>query len=151
MSTALQQTVSEKTLCAVAAELAANLKPAPQILAAHNLTTDQFKAIAATPQFRTIFAEAKRLWHSDTNASERVRAKALMALEQMLLEVVRVVNDPDTAPQAKLEGVKVTARLAGMEKQPDADIGGSRFSVTINLPGQQARTIEAEAINEENV
>ena len=143
--------VSEAEMCALAAELAANLKPAADVLHQPGLDAGPFKRIAATPQFRTIYAEAKRLWHADTNASERVRAKALMALELMLLEVVRVVNDPETAPQAKLEGVKVTTKLAGMDRQPDTDQGGPKFSVTINLPGQGARTIEATPVVEEDV
>jgi hypothetical protein len=136
----------EALVARLAAEIAANLRPAADILATHGLSVDQFKLIAATPQFRSIFAEAKRLWHEDVNASERVRQKALLALEEMLVPLVGIVHDTESSASAKLEGIKVTTKLAGMEKQPgDAAGAGSGFSVTINLPGQPPATITAEA------
>ena len=144
--------IGEHELCALAAEMAAHLRPAKDVLAAHSITPEQFKAIAATPQFRTIYAEAKRLWHEDTNTSERVRAKALLALEEMLVPLVAVVHDAESSPAVVLDGIRTTAKLAGMDSRGPAESdSASRFSVTINLPGQNPRTIEAEAVNEEDV
>lgn len=140
--------VSEDTLVHVAAELAANLRPAADVIKDAGLTTEHFKLLARTAQFKTVFGEAKRLWHADTNTTERIRAKALMALESMLIQVVRMVNDPETSAAAKLEGVKITTKLAGMEKQDTSPESGARFSVTINLPGKGSTTIEAERVIE---
>ena len=68
----------------------------------------------------------------------------------MLIPLVQIVHDHETSPAAKLEGIKVTTKLAGMEK-PDAAIsGGPGFSVTINIPGQPAATIEATRVEEDD-
>lgn len=140
----------EMLVARLAAEIAANLRPAADILAAHSVSVSEFRAIAATPQFRQLYTEAKRLWHEDTNASDRVRQKALLALEEMLVPLVNLVHDTESTPMAKLEGIKVTTRLAGMEKQPiDPTAGGPGFSVTINLPGHAPTTIEATRVDDE--
>lgn len=139
----------EKVTSTLAAELAMNLASPEDILQRHGITRDEFAVLTKRPEFRNLYAEAKRIWTSETNTGERIRAKAKLALEDALIQLVRMIHQPDSPHQAKIESVKQLARLSGMDTPtPQAQ---ERFSLVIKLPSAtaapaQSITIEGETL-----
>lgn len=121
----------------LAQEIAAGLTDIGDILERHSVTREEFLALAKTQAFRSMVAEAKSLWHADGNAKERIKAKALVAVEVNLPLLHRLANDEDLNPTARIEAVKELKALGGLNaKEEGAAAGGSGFNITITVGGE---------------
>jgi len=92
--------------------------------------------------------------HADEEAGirARIQGKSCALVEAELLpEFFRGLRDPDTSMGTKIAIGRVLMDLGNLTPKKDATPvqHGSKFSVTINLPGQavsQVMTIEAEPV-----
>ena len=130
------------SLASLAADLARQLEPADAIFKRYRMDDAVADELMANPAFIEMVKQAHHAWKDVSNASERVRLKAVIALEEMLPKMYRRAVDPDTPVGAANDTFKTFKALAGMDAKEAADVGG-RFSVTINLPGKAPATIEA--------
>ena len=132
----------------LAAELAQRLESADVIFERHGIEDEDANALLTNPQFQSMLKQARLAWDAVNNASERVRLKAVVALEEMLPKMYGRAVDPDTPVAAANDTFKIFKGLAGMDSKEPAE-GGSRFSVVINLPGKTPMAIEAERVEED--
>lgn len=147
---------SDNVEAKLAYELAANLMPASEVFKRFGYSPAQARVIVASPQFKTLYAEAKAIWNSSDSAKERLRAKATLMVEDGLLTLWQMFHDGDTAPPSRLEAFKqiaLVAQVAPKGGSGDADTG-PRFNLTINIPeapGHPAQrvTIDAETVGED--
>lgn len=129
----------------LAFELAANLSDESSLLERYALTRGQLQRLLEHPGFRNMVEEARVAWAADTNAKERVRLKAGFVVEDALAVIYDIIHDARATPQARIEAFKQAVAVADMGPKKDGGEEGSRFSVTINLPGQAPMAIEAES------
>jgi hypothetical protein len=135
----------------LALELATGLYPAADIFKAHGISGTDAKLMLADPQFRAMVGDYRKLWNSPLNATERVRIKSAVMVEDGLLELHAIFHDVTLAPQARLDAFKQAVVLSDMAPRQNAVQAGERFTLTINLPAAPAEpaktiTIDAEAL-----
>ena len=133
----------------LALELATGLYPAPTVFAHHGFDKAGALALLNDAQFRTMIGEYKKLWNSPMNATERVRLKSAVAVEDGLSELHRTFHDVTLPAAARMEAFKQLVSLSDMAPKPNATATGERFHLTINLPASPAGepktiTIDAE-------
>lgn len=135
----------------LAYELAAQLMPSKDVFRRFGIDRQQAKAILASPQFRTLYQEAKVVWNSSDGTKERIRAKAGMMVEDSLLELYRLFHDSDIAPPSRLDAFKQIVQIANLGPPRAGENGaeaGPKFSLTINIPpspGHAARSVTIDA------
>lgn len=115
-------------------ELALGLYPASEVFERFGYTPEQVARIVDSGVFAKALRDAKERWQSTESAEERIRLKALIALEEMMPHLFAMGVDIDVNPTARNEVFKSFQKLAGLEKQESA--GGSvgqGFSININL------------------
>lgn len=153
--------VDDVVLQEVAAELAREIYPLPDILARFNMKAETFERVKKTHHFQRMHAEALITWQASTNARERAKLKSEVMLEKMLEPGWRAFNDPGQPLAAKVQFMQTVAKVAGMLDRPVSEGGaavapGDKVSITINLSqppqryaaGDGARiiTIEKQAL-----
>lgn len=120
----------------LALELATNLFPAADVFRAHGLDKAGASRLLADPQFRHMLRDYRKLWHSPMNATERVRLKSAVAVEDSLAHLHAMFHDVMLAPQARLDAFKQLVALSDMAPRPSSTgADGPRFSLTLNLGG----------------
>jgi len=131
----------------LAMELVADLRPRDQIARSYGYTPESLIGKLKDPAFGTILREAHKLWHSDSNTKERVRAKAGLLVEDMLLPVLDLFNNPETPSPVKMDSFKSLARIAAVDSVDKNMHEGGRMSIVINVPaksGEDAKPIVIE-------
>lgn len=129
-------------------ELVAKISPPAEILTRYGLTAEGFKAKCKDRMFLAAFKETKRVWESDLNAAERVKKKAGLLLEDMLLGLYRRAQQPETGINAHRDAVETMAKLSDAwepgKKQGNA-APASHVNITINgAPVITGATVEGE-------
>lgn len=140
--TVLNPSNSDALLVKLAREVAADIQPLETILNLYSLDRDAWDKLKANRKFQDLlFAEAEA-WNSAQNTQDRVKLKAASMLEEFLPELNNRLHDIDEALPAKIEGVKVLTKIAGIGERADGagGGGGERFTVTINL-GEDSKLI----------
>ena len=150
----LPQTVSEfnalsDTDSRLAVELAVQIRPVNEILITYSATRSELVTKLKDPMFRDMVKQAKRLWSSDLSIKERIRLKALVCVEDSLVEIFGIVHNPDNALPAKLDAFKQLSRVAEVDA-PERGKGetGTRFTVEINLGDTVSPVIIEGSTNE---
>lgn len=149
-----QVAVDDVVLQEIAAELAREIYPLPDILARFGLPYETFEKVKKTHHFQRMHAEALITWQSSLNARERTKLKSEVMLEKMLEPGWHAFRDPQQPLAAKVAFMTTVAKIAGMLDRTPAEGGtavapGDRVSITINLSqpppryanGEHARTI----------
>jgi len=136
----------------LAMELASGLTPPSEIFSRHGFTDAEAKAMLMNPAFQRMLKEAKANWDSPMNAEERIRLKAKLALEELLIPHFQMAQNPDVPPPARTEALKTFERLSGMVSKEGAASGGQggeRFVVNINLGEDKRITFDAPSLQQE--
>ncbi len=137
----------------LAMELASGLSEPSIVFERHGISEDQAKELLNNPHFQKLVKEAKAEWDADTNISERIKLKAQMALEELLLPTFTLAQDPRVPPPSRTDAVKLFERLSGVGKQSENDFGGGgpKFVLQLNLGKQEdtTTTIEGRVIDDE--
>lgn len=121
----------------LALDLAMRVKTADVVAESYGLTRgDLLHRLRTDKQFAMQVKAYKEVWHNPMNAVERTRIKAAVLAEDGLVDVWRLFLDTDVHPSIRLDSYKHICKLGDVEpKAVGADGGGgTRFSVTINLP-----------------
>ena len=134
----------------LAREIAMDIRPLEDILASHDLSSEDWTGVEQNPTFRTYLRSAIEEWAAATNTSERVRLKSMAFIEESLPEFFTRAHDPKEALPAKIEVLKTIAKFAGIGNQVDGAIQGERLSVTINLGSDRQLKIERDVTPQGN-
>lgn len=131
----------------LAMELAMQLAPINDILDRHGLTVADLRFKLSNPLFRRVYQDTKRVWESDLGAEERIRIKAMMLVEDSLLQVYSILHSHDTAPQARIDAFKQLSKVAGVDQSgKGGDAAGTKVSITFNIePDKPPVMLEAVA------
>ena len=117
----------------LAMEIASGLSSPKEVFSRHGFTDVEARQILKSPHFVKMLKEAKANWDGDHNADERIRLKAKLALEELLLPHFLLAKSPDTPANARNEAVKTFERLSGLARDTGDNPVGERFVVNINL------------------
>jgi hypothetical protein len=97
-------------------ELAAGLRPVSEIWGEHGITlTADAEDILGLPEVNTRLAEAQARWAAPSNASERIKVKARMAVEKSIVTLHGSVNNTLLPLNHRTEALKLMARLANVD------------------------------------
>lgn len=140
-TTQLAPSFNDVIMLKLARELAMDMRPVEDILATHEVTSDQWDDIANHPVFQGYLRGALEEWQSATNTQERVRMKSLAFVEEALPEFFARAHDPKETLTAKIEVLKTISKFAGVGGTVDGAIAGERMVVTINLGADHQFTI----------
>jgi len=136
----------------LALELASQLTSPAEVFDRHGITDEDAKTLLADPTFQRMIKEAKAEWTAEQNTPERIRLKAQMALEELLLPTYNMAKDPRVPPPSRTDAVKLFERLSGVAKSAE-DSGGSgpKFVLSINVGNgtNSPKEITGEVINED--
>lgn len=120
----------------LAEELGAAIRPAVDIWNDYGIHTREAAArILGTPAFQQMYTEAKSRWESRANARTRIKAKAMVAIEQGLPELYEGACNPKQPLNHRVEVFKMLSKLAGIDAEVAAAQGavGHGLSITIDL------------------
>lgn len=136
--------IDDLTLVQLAREIAMNIQSIETILETHQIDVDTWDRLKITPRFVQLLETETSSWNSAINTHERVKLKSAALVEDWLPEAYARMNDTTENLNAKTELAKLVARLAGMglNNTSITDGSGERFSVTINLGGDNNLKIE---------
>lgn len=115
-------------------ELTADITPKSQVLARYGLSIHDLKMKMRDPMFRMALSEAKKLWGADLNVKQRVAVKAAFIVEDSLIDLLKMIKDPQMPPQAKLDAFKKLAEVAQLTAQNKAD-NTEKHVIQINVGG----------------
>lgn len=118
-------------MASLAREIALEIQPLEQVLTVHGVEPWEFERIRQNPRFQQLLVEGLAIWNSSVNTPERIRLKQMQIVEQALPEMYARLHDPKESLSAKVELFKALSRGAMPEKQ--AEVGGERVTITINL------------------
>jgi hypothetical protein len=134
----------------LAMELASQLTSPTEVFARHGFSEDDAKLILADPTFRNMIKEAKAEWGAEQNTAERIKLKAQMALEELLLPTFTMAKDPRVPPPARMDASKMFERLSGVSKETEGNGGGGpKFVLNINVGSDGPKEIVGEVIEQD--
>lgn len=135
----------ETKLLKVAREIAIDLHDIETILKNHSIEPKQWARIQTDPRFLRLLEGEIIAWQAATNTHERTKLKAAALIEEWLLEANKIIHNHGEPLSGRAEVVKFLGRVAGMGLDKiQGEGGGERFSVTINLGGDQKLTFQKE-------
>jgi len=142
-------------LVKLAREIAMDIRPLDEILEIHEITSGNWEKLHENTYFQELLRSEIEAWQAATNTAERVKLKSLAFVEEALAEFYARAHDPKEPLNAKVEVLKTIAKFAGVGgNQFDANVGGEKFSVTINLGADQSlrieKTLPAQVIEHED-
>lgn len=130
-------------LIKLAREIAMDMRPLDEILEIHEITPKNWEKLRENTHFQDLLRSEIEAWQTAANTPERVKLKSLAFVEEALPEFYARAHDPKEPLNAKVEVLKTIAKFAGVGgNQFDANVGGEKFSVTINLGADQSLRIE---------
>lgn len=118
----------------LATEIAQQLSPPSEIFARAGLSKEDALKLLNQPEFQAMVKAAKSEWNAVGSTPERIKLKAQMALEELMLPQFRMAMDPKTPATARNDAFKSFERLAEAGKSGDGDAAtGPKFVLNINL------------------
>lgn len=128
------QDVDELTLLKLSREIAKDIHPIENILERFGITPELWADISKLPMFTSLLQSEIEAWNAAANTPERIKAKSLSFIEEVLPELYERAHDPREPLSAKVELVKTIGRFANIGNDKGDGLGvGERLSVTINL------------------
>lgn len=124
-------------------DLAMGLESPSVVFSRYGYSPEQSEKMLKSKYFITALQAAQTEWQAAKNSAERVRLKSLIALEELLVPMFTMANDPDISPAIRVEIAKFYRQTAGMDKQ-EVTGSGSGFSLTLNLGGATSEKIVIE-------
>ena len=129
-------------------ELALGLYPPSEVFKRFGYSEAEAARLIDSGAFRNALKDAKEKWASTDSAEERIRLKALIALEEMMPSLFAMGVDDTINPTARNEAFKTMAKLAGVERGPqDGGAGGPAFAININLGDTRREIVVNNPVN----
>ncbi|WP_454627766.1 hypothetical protein [Bradyrhizobium cenepequi] len=138
--TVLNPSNSDALLVKLAREIAMDIQPLETILKQYSLDANRWEKLKENGKFQALLFSETEAWNSAQNTHDRVKLKSAAMLEEFLPELNNRLHDGDEALPAKIEGLKVLTKIAGIGERAEGAAGGERFTVTINL-GEDSKLI----------
>jgi len=130
-------------MASLAYELASDLIPPADIIERYRISAEDLRVLFKKEHFRNLLREYKLEWASPKNAKERVRVKAMLAVEDGLVDLYNIFKDGGLTAAARMEAYKQLTVLADAAPKKDAPAEGGRVSITINLGDKNKPIIDA--------
>lgn len=138
----------------LAAEFAAELITATEIIEQYNITPDQMRVIGKSKAFRELYADAKLAMGGGLETTQRGRLKADMVIEDGLLTMHNIIRDPGSSPANAADAFRAVTSISShaAKNRPagsadDAD-GVKGFVLNITLSGEsKPTTIEGKILD----
>lgn len=103
------------SMAALAAKIATNMKPLPEVLAELSITEAQYNDWVIThPFFKKTLEIAVVEWQSFSNTQQRLAIQAMYGAEYLLPKLVARIGDKNEPLPAAIEGMKALMRMAGI-------------------------------------
>lgn len=120
------------------ADLVANIRAPAEILTQYGITVEQLASKMRSPLFYNHFLDTQRLWNSDMNAQQRIRAKASFILEDNLKELHKIASGQQVPVNAKLAAIEQLTKISTVAVVPkEQGAGGEKHSIIINIGGDK--------------
>lgn len=140
--------LGDKFFVVLAREIAMDIQELDVILKNHDVDQARWSQIMANPRFRMLLDQQVKEWNNALNTGERVKLKALAAIEEAMPEFFQRMHDPQENLPAKVKILEAFGNIAGLGKnqQGAPGGGGEKFSVTINIGEDQQVKVSAPMI-----
>lgn len=134
--------VSDLVFVKLAREIAMGVFDLEVILERQGITPKQWQTISKHVRFQRLLRSEVEAWNSALNTPERIKLKSAAMVEEWLPELYARLHDRGESLNAKIEGGKLAAALAGIGKQAAIGGGVEPLVVTINLGSDKNIRIE---------
>lgn len=153
-----QRDLTEIDMARIAREIAREIQPLEMVLQKAGIDSEAFDRMKESPIFQTHLLEEAQIWNASTKANlrERVSIKAASMIEELLLDAVDIIRDPDIPGAARVQALQFLAKVGHLGEGPlTKDDGSGRVQINIMLGGQKLsfdkessdpKTIEGEAV-----
>jgi hypothetical protein len=134
----------------IAWEIAAEIADVPTILTRYGISADGFKKKLRDPMFRMAIREAKAVWKSDLNVTQRIRVKAAMLVEDSLLDVFAIIKNENMPASSKLEAFEKLMKTADLTPKTNgqpASAAGFKVVIQMGDSAQEVR-IDGHVVNQ---
>jgi hypothetical protein len=145
LSTALGTPDYLNLTASLALELAQGLSPPTEIFKRAGFSEADAVTLLRSPEFRVMVKAAKGEWDGLQNTPERIKLKAQMALEELMLPQFQMASNANTPATARIEAFKSFERLAATTKEDSGPNTGPKFILNINL-GEVTKEIEGTVL-----
>lgn len=138
--------VTELDISRLAREIARNLKPLDLVLEAHGIESEQWERIKDSDIFNTRLVEEAAVWSASTkdNLRHRIATKAAVAVEELLLDAISMVQDPRIGGEARIKALHFLAKMGQLDvNQATKDDGSGRVTINI-LMGNRKLSFDKE-------
>lgn len=148
----VERELTEVDISRLAREISRNLKPLELTLDQLKITNEQWERIQQSPIFAQRLIEEAAVWSASTKKSieDRISTKAAVMVEELLLDAVGIVQNPDVPAVARVQSLHFLADMAKLGDKAVKDDGSGRVQININIGGQRIafdkETIEPKTI-----
>lgn len=125
--------LKDNAIVQLAREIAIDHLDSAQIQEIYKITPEEWVILQNNPRFQKLLESEIIAWQSASNTSERTKLKAGAMIEDWLVEAHARLHDQHETLNSKVELAKLITNISGMTKPEATAVGGSGFSVTINL------------------
>jgi hypothetical protein len=132
--------LTEVDISRLARELARGLQPLELVLQHAGITSEAFDRLKDNAIFQTRMVEEAQLWSATTKQSiqDRVATKAAAMVEELLVDAVEIVQNPDIPGAARVQALQFIAKLGHLGEGPvTRDDGSGRVSINIMIGNQK--------------
>jgi len=135
---------ADRTLRAIAQEVACDSFDLEVILNTHRITIEQFRRLERTPRFQNYLKEAIAKWNSTENTGQRSEYKAGLSVEELIPTMHAAACDKANPLASRVEVFKALMKAGRIGEKATGAGGDSeeRISVTINLGGSSDLKVE---------
>lgn len=133
------------TLARLAREIAMDIKERGTLLAEYKLNATQYEYLEAYNEFyRSALAASCKEWHAPLATSERLKIEAAAILEDGMVGLGARMQSRSEGLPGVIEAAKFFAKVAGVgEREAGAGAPGERFTINIDLGGDQKIVVQA--------
>lgn len=141
---AIGKNLTSAQIASLARQLAQNIRPPSDVLKDFGLTEDDYETkVKPNPLFAQALTGLIQEWNDAGNSPKRLRLQAQAILEDTMPAIGARISDRKEDLEGAVKAFQAVSKIAGMEEAKGAPIsGGERFTITINLGGEQPLTYE---------
>lgn len=147
-----ERELTEVDISRLAREISRNLKPLELTLDQLKITSEQWARIQDNPIFTQRLGEEAAMWSASTKRSieDRISTKAAVMVEELLIDAVGIVQNPDVPAVARIQSLNFLANMAKLGDKAVRDDGSGRVQININIGGRklsfEKETVEPKTI-----
>jgi hypothetical protein len=136
-----ERPLTEVDISRLAREISRNLKPLALTLDQLQISSDQWDRVQNNPIFQQRLVEEAAIWSASTKKSieDRISTKAAVMIEELLIDAVGMVQNPDLPGVARVQSLQFLANMAKLGDKAIRDDGSGRVQININIGGQRVQ------------